>query len=578
MKKIVSYAGSNTKFLVGAVALLFLSTLVGIAPYFFMNEILIAFLEGTAVWSTVLTLIIWVGVALVMKSILYGAGLGLSHIGAFNTLYNMRMTFAKDMAHQPMGHIMDEGTGKYKKTFVEDISLLESCLAHMIPEGVPYVFGSLVGIIVVFIADWRLGLATVIMVPISMAPMAFMMKVGLEKMPQYFASRDLLNLRLIEYVSGMEVIKIFNKTGTSYAQLEQAVNDSTNFTLDWCKVSWKSCAILYSVLPCTLLLPLPVGIYLYQSGSITLSSLTLAIMICLSLSEPLTKLVNFMPSIPQLNYAIEKIEGVFKHEDVQNGDFATPCENNDVDFKNVTFAYKEKDVISDLSLTIPQGSMCALVGASGSGKSTLAKLLMHFWDVKDGKLTIGGRDIRDFTFDNLMNHLAYVSQENTLFEGTIFDNIAVAKEGISREEVEAACKKANCHDFIMGLSHGYDTNVGTLGGKLSGGERQRITIARAMVKNAPIVILDEATAFADAENEFLIQEALSSLLVGKTVLVIAHKLHTITDVNQIVVLEGGHVLQAGTHDSLLENCPLYQHLWAQNQKSINWNVGGEADA
>lgn len=575
MKKIISYAGKDKKFLIGAVISLFLYTLVGIVPFFLINEIIIDFLEDTVVWQTILALTIGIGVTLVLKSVLYGVGLGLSHIGAFNTLYNMRVKFAKSMAHQPMGHIMDEGTGKYKKTFVEDISLLESCLAHMIPEGLPYLFGSIVGIIVVFIADWRLGLATLIMVPISMLPMAYMMKVGLEKMPQYFESRDILNHSLIEYVSGMEVIKIFNKTNKSYSQLETAVNNSTNFTLDWCKVTWKSSAVLFSLLPCTLLVPLPLGIYLFVNGNISLSALTLVAMICLSLSQPLLKLVNFMPSVPQLNYAIEKIEKVFLHEDVKNGNFNEKGENNSVSFKNVSFAYGEKDVIKNLSLDIKENSMCALVGASGSGKSTLAKLLMHFWDVKEGSINIGGKDIRKFSFENLMNHLSYVSQENTLFDGSVFDNIAVAKDGITKDEVINACKKANCHDFIMSLSNGYETNVGTLGGKLSGGERQRITIARAILKNAPIVILDEATAFADAENEFLIQEALSSLLINKTVIIIAHKLHTITDVDKIVVLKDGQIESTGTHQELLKSSEIYQRLWEQNQKSVNWNFGGE---
>ena len=577
MKKIIAYAGKDKKYLFWAVILLFCSTLAGIAPFLLLNKIIIAFLEQNVVASTIIGLIIGIGVALFLKSVLFGAGLGLSHLGAFNTLYNIRLRFSKDMAHQPMGHIMDEGTGKYKKTFVEDISLLESCLAHMIPEGVPYLFGSIVGIVVVFCADWRLGLATLIMIPISMIPMAFMMKVGLEKMPQYFESRDVLNHSLIEYVSGMEVIKIFNKANKSYGQLETAVYDSTNFTLDWCKVTWKSTAVLYALLPCTLLVPLPLGVYLFVNGEIELASLTLVMMVCLSLSEPLIKLVSFMPSIPQLNYAIEKIEKVFIYPDVENGTFEGDLEQHAVRFDNVSFGYGEKEVIKNLSLEIPQNSMCALVGPSGSGKSTLAKLLMHFWDVKEGTISIGGKDIREFTFERLMNCISYVSQENTLFEGSVLDNIAIAKDGITEEEVIEACKKANCHEFIMALSDGYNTNVGTLGGKLSGGERQRITIARAIIKNAPIVVLDEATAFADAENEFLIQEALSSLLVNKTVIVIAHKLHTITDVDKIVVLKDGQVDKQGTHEELLHTCEIYQKLWKQNQKSVNWDLGGEED-
>ncbi|OON91500.1 MAG: hypothetical protein ATN34_05550 [Epulopiscium sp. Nele67-Bin002] len=574
MGKIFSYAGEDKKYLISAVVILFASTIFGIIPYFFLNQILISLLEGPFEWNRAATLVLYIGAALMLKAACFGLGLGLSHIGAFNTLYNMRVTFAKDMARQPMGHIMDEGTGRYKKTFVEDISTLESVLAHMIPEGVPYIFGTLLTIVAIFFVDWRIGLIVVIMMPISMSPMGYMMKVGLEKMPEFYRSRDVLNHTLVEYITGMEVIKIFNKTSSSYSKLEKDVNYSRDFTIEWCQVTWKAMSVLYSLLPCTVLIPLPASIYFYINGSMTLSNLTLVTMLCLSLGSPLLKLVNFMPSVPQLNFAIEKVEAVFKKDDVENGEFNEMIADCNIKFEEVTFAYKEKDVLKKVNISVPQNSICALVGASGSGKSTLAKLLLHFWDVREGKITIGDRDIRTFTFDNLMNHISYVSQENTLFDGSIFENIAIAKEGITKKEVMEACKKANCHDFIMALADGYDTKVGTLGGKLSGGERQRITIARAIVKNTPVVVLDEATAFADAENEFLIQEALSKLLVNKTVIIIAHKLHTITDVDQIVVLNNGEVETSGTHKELLQTSKIYQRLWEQNQKSVNWDLGG----
>lgn len=574
MKQIIAYAKENTKYMYSAIVLLMMSTVFGIIPYFLLNNIIMSVLEGTFTWESTLTLICYIGGSLLLKGALFGGGLGLSHIGAFNTLYNMRVTFAKDMARQPMGHILDEGTGKYKKTFVEDISLLESALAHMIPEGVPYICGVSMTILVIFTIDWRLGLAILVTIPISMLPMAFMMKVGLEKMPKYYESRDVLNHTLVEFVSGMEVIKVFNKVTKSYDKLAQAVGYSRDYTLDWCKVTWKSTSVLYALLPCTLLVPLPLGIYFYMNGSILLSDFILVMMLGLSLGEPLIKMISFMPSIPMLTYNIKKIEAVFKHDDVQNGSYDQMSVDTSVSFENVNFAYKEKDVIKDVTFNISPNSICALVGSSGSGKSTLAKLLMHFWDVREGCIKIGERDIREFTFSNLMNHISYVSQENTLFNGTIYDNIAISRDGITKEEIIKACKEANCHEFISQLPNGYETNVGALGGKLSGGERQRITIARAIIKNAPIVVLDEVTAFADAENEFLIQEALSKLLVGKTVLIIAHKLHTITDVDQIIVLDQGEIETAGTHDELLECSAIYKKLWRQNQVSVEWNLGG----
>lgn len=585
MKKILSYAGENKKYLISAIFLLFLSTVCGIIPFFFLNQIIVSLVDETFILSTAVTLIFYIAGALILKAIFFGAGLGLSHIGAFNTLFNIRNTFAEDMARHPMGHILDEGTGKYKKTFVEDISQLESVLAHMIPEGVPYIFASMLTIITIFFVDWRIGICTVIMVPVSMLPMGFMMKVGLEKMPEFYRSRDVLNHTLVEFVTGMEVIKIFNKTEKSYKNLEDAAFYARDFTIDWCKVTWKAMSVLYSLLPCTLLLPLPLSTYLFINGSMSFSNFTLVIMLCLSLSEPLLKLVNFMPSIPQLNFAIEKIEKVFVYPDVECGSFDGELPNYDVIYQNIKFSYDiqegdmttSKDVINDISFTISQNSICALVGSSGSGKSTLAKLLLHFWDVKDGSILIGGKNIKEFTFEHLMNSISYVSQENTLFEGTIYDNIALACNGISLDDVKIACEKARCHDFISNLPNGYDTNVGTLGGKLSGGERQRITIARAMIKNAPIVVLDEATAFADAENEALIQEALSVLLEGKTVIIIAHKLHTITEVDNIVVLDKGKIHKQGTHEELLESSKIYQLLWQQNQKSIEWDLGGNSD-
>ena len=577
MKRILYYARDNKKWLIGAIVFLLLSTICTIVPFYFLNNIIVDLIEGTFVWADALQLIIYIGVALFFKSVFFGAGLGFSHIGAFNTLFNIRTEFAKNMARHPMGHIMQEGTGKYKKSFVEDISSMESALAHMIPEGVPYICGVLLTIIAIFVADWRLGISILVMIPISMSPMAFMMKVGLEKMPQFYEARDVLNHTLVEYVSAMEVIKIFNKTSKSYDKLYDSIITAKDFTLDWCKVTWKAMSVLYSLLPCTLLLPLPLAIFLLGKGEISIGTLTLVTMLALSLGEPLIKLVNFMPSVPMLDYSIKKVESVFVHEDVECGEFSEMSDNFDVEFENVHFAYKDDEVIKGISLKIPQNSICAFVGPSGGGKSTLAKLLLHFWDIKDGSIKIGGRDIREFTFENLMNHISYVSQENTLFDGSIFDNIAIAKENITKEEMIEACKKANCHDFIMALDHGYDTNVGTLGGKLSGGERQRITIARAIIKNAPIVVLDEATAFADAENEFLIQEALSKLLIGKTVIIIAHKLHTITDATQIAVLNKGEIECCDRHEALKEKSSTYKTLWEQNERSVNWDLGGRSD-
>ena len=578
MKKILTYAGKNKKYIYSAIVLLFFSTVCGILPYFLLNELIVSLIEGNFIWNIAIGLILGIGISLLIKVLLYGAGLGLSHLGAFKTLYNIRNCFSKNMASHSMGHIMSEGTGKYKKSFVEDITTLEVPLAHMIPEGVPYICGTLITLIIVFVVDWRVGIALFLMIPLGFIPMIFMMKSSLSQIDGYYASKENLNNTLIEYVAGMEAIKIFNKANSSYKQLSDAVISARDFTVDWSNNSVKYMSVIYSFLPCTLLLPLPLAVLLFINGKMELGSLTLVIMLSLSLSEYLLKLINFLPSATQIGYMLKQIENVFIHDDVKSGDYSEMTEDASIEFSDVSFAYEDKVVLKNINLNIPQNSICAVVGASGSGKSTLAKLLMHFWDIEEGEIKIGNRNITDFTFENLMNHLSYVSQENTLFEGTIYENIALAKEGISREDVIKSCKKANVHDFITSLENGYDTNVGMLGGKLSGGERQRITIARAMIKNAPIVILDEATAFADAENEFLIQEALSKLLVGKTVIIIAHKLHTVVKANQIVVLSDGEILACDVHENLLKTCKTYEKLWKLNEESIDWDLGGEENA
>ena len=576
MLKIFEYSKGNIRYMVFAVLFLFFSTVFGIIPFYLVNNIVVNLMENTLVLEDALMLVIYICVCLVLKAVFFGAGLGLSHIGAFNTLYNIRSKFSKDMAKHPMGHILQEGTGQYKKAFVEDVSSLESALAHMIPEGFPYIFVVLLTVIAVFVADYRIGLALILMIPISMSPMAYMMKVGLEKMPKFYESRSILNNNLIEFISGMEVIKIFNKTDRTYGKLYESIMNALNFTIDWCKVTWKSMSVLYSALPCTLLVPLPLAIYLFVNGEITLSTLTLTSMLALSIGEPLIKLINFMPSIPMLGYSLSKVDEVFNYPDVISGTFDEKVTKCNIEFNDVRFGYDEEtEVIKGINLSIPADSICAFVGPSGGGKSTIVKLLLHFWDVKSGSIKIAGKDIKEFTFDNLMDHITYVSQENTLFEGTILENILVANQNLTREQVIEVCKQANCHDFISKLEDGYDTNVGALGGKLSGGERQRITIARAIIKNSPIVILDEATAFADAENEFLIQEALSKLLVNKTILIVAHKLHTITKANQIVVVNKGQIEEIGTHGELLVKSNTYKSLWKQNQQSVEWNLGGD---
>ncbi len=484
----------------------------------------------------------------------------------------MRIQFAEKMTKLPLGVINQKGTGSYKKNFVDDIEQVELILAHMIPEGLPYVIICILVFAMLFVLDWRLGLLTIASTSIGLVAIFWMIKSGVDKMVYYYESSKNMNSNIVEYIAGMEVIKIFNRTTSSYEKYSSSVEDYKKYTLDWYNESWNYMAIYASVLPCTILFTLPVGTLFYFQGTLALSTLIFALLISISLGSPLLKMVVFFPLIPRLSYQITELEETFAGEELQITDKSLKPENYGIEFENVRFAYDKTEVIKDVSFKVAENSVTALVGESGSGKSTLAKLLVHFWDLKDGKISIGGVNINGISFGDLMDLISYVSQDNFLFNESIMENIRIGKPTASDDEVIAASKLAQCHDFIVKLDQGYDTNVGDDGNKLSGGEKQRITIARAILKDAPIIILDEATTFTDSENEDKIQEAINSLVGKKTLIVIAHRLSSIVESDNIILMDDGKLLMQGTHEDLLENSNKYKLLWEAHVESLNWDI------
>lgn len=572
MSAILKYAGKYRRHIFTALALISISVPIGVVPYFLISSLIGGYINETAVMADVVRTSVLILLCFTVKYILYGEGLNLSHEGAFGTLYNMRVKLADNLMHQPLGEVADGGTGKYKKSFVEEIGRIELMLAHMLPEGIPNLVMPFIVLAVIFVTDWRMGLLSLASLPFGIIGMGLMMKSGVKKMPLYYEAGARLNNAVVEYVSGMEVIKIFGQTTSSFKKYSDTVENYKVFTLDWFKESWRSMSLVYAGMPCTVLLTLPVGAIMYYNGNLDLNTWIFVLMLDLSMSGPLTRVINFFPMFPQVDYTVKQLEALYSTEDVHSGNVSEMPESFDVEFKNVTFAYKDKDVLKNVSFKAEQGKKTALVGESGSGKSTAARLAVHYWDVSDGSITIGGRDIREYTFDTLMSMTAYVAQDNFLFKGTIADNLRMGKKDATMAEMIEAAKAAACHDFISKLPHGYDTEVGVLGGKLSGGERQRITIARAILKNAPIIILDEATAYTDAENEELITNALNELTKGRTVIMIAHRLGTIADADNIVVLDKGKVSANGTHDELMESSSIYRRLWQMSLEAGSWNI------
>jgi ATP-binding cassette subfamily B protein len=576
--RVLSYAGDKKHLFTKAVVLLTCSVLFSVAPFFVVSVVLNGFLGGampTLGWLFAMSAVVFV--CLVLKNRLNGLGLDASHKLAYYTLAGMRRRAAAKMLKMSMGDIQSLGKGAAKKNFVENIEEMELILAHAMPEGFANLFTFGMVLTVMFAVDWRMAFAALAMVAVGLTPVVLMVSDGLKRMRPWYAANEHMTATIIEYISGMEVIKVFGQQSRSFKKYSDAAGHYRDKTLAWykaCFVYMTSYAIL---LPAALLVMLPVGIWLYLGGTLTPSAFVLSLLLGMSIGVPALRLINFIPQFPQLKYKAARIEGMFDIPDMPEGVKSAPA-RHDIAFENVTFAYGDTNVIQNLTLAMPENSVTALIGESGAGKSTLAKLIMRFWDVRAGAVKIGGTDIRDIKFDALMDKISYVSQDNFLFNASIAENIRFAKPDATDEDVIQAAKRAQCHAFIREMPGGYDTVVGSSGDKLSGGQKQRICIARAILKDAPVVILDEATSFADPENEDRIQEALSRLIAGKTVVIVAHRLSTITEADNIVLLASGELADQGKHEELLARAPLYKKLWDAHRESMDWDIGGAAGA
>lgn len=571
LKRIMTYAEGNKGKILKAVLFIFFSVLSGIVAYILVYPIIKALIGQEALEMNML-LRFSAGIcgAGIMKAIFFNKGLEASHEAAYAILYKMRVKIAEKMTRMPLGDVQSRGAGSFKRKTVDDIESIEIILAHMVPEGLPYLIAPIIIYTIIFIVDWRLGLLAIGSLPFGIIPMGIMMIVGLKRMPKAYEATDKMNRTIVEYVNGMDVIKIFGRSADAYDRYASAVHDYKKYNLDWWRVSWPWMAIFTVLLPATIMFMLPFGLKMYIGGTLSLDKLVFSVLIALSLGDPLVKLLRLLPAIPQLAQRLTEMEKIYDNKELDE-DTLTPNFNKyDIQFKHVSFAYDEKEVIQNISFQLLGGSMTAIVGESGSGKSTLAKLLVHLWDVKDGTITIDGIDIRDMSVEYLMGQIAFVDQDNFLYNMTLMDNIRLGDLKASDEAVIEASKLAQCHQFISQLDKGYDTLAGDAGTKLSGGQRQRITLARAILKDAPIVVLDEATAYADPENEHLIQKALTTLTENKTLIVIAHRLSTIVHANKILVMDQGQLAGEGRHDDLLKKNATYKKLWTAHVSSMAW--------
>ncbi len=577
--KIKPYMGSYIKYTYAALGAMFAGLIASVLPFFMLYRIIRPLIEGekpSASYYAIHIAIIFV--CELAYAILYVWGLKFSHISAYNTLKNIRISLQKKLERQPLGTIQDMGNGKIKKLFTDDIDQVEILLAHAIPEGIANLSMALIAIICMFFADWKLALLSLCSLPLGLFAMGMMFKAGMERMNAYYAASAKMNATIIEYVNGMEVVKIFGRDGESYKRYEKDVKDYRDFTLAWYKACWPWMSLYNALIPCVALIMLPVGTIFVINGTSSLADLVLVFCLSLSVGMSLLKALAFAGKIPQLGYKIDEIEKAMDHEPLKANGNQFIGNSHIVEFEDVRFAYKEKEVLHGVSLELGEGTLTALVGESGSGKSTLAKLLVHYYDLNGGSITLGDQDITDMSIEALNDNISYVSQEQFLFNTTLYENILIGKPDASREEVLAAAEKAQCGEFLARLPKGIDTMAGDGGKMLSGGERQRISLARAILKNAPVIVLDEATAFIDPENEEKMNAAIGEIIKGKTVLVIAHRLQTIVNADKICVMKDGNIIAADTHDNLLQSCEEYQKLWHSSEARANWKIGNEVRA
>ncbi|MEE0438797.1 MAG: ABC transporter ATP-binding protein [Ruminococcus sp.] len=574
-KSLFAYAEGEQKRLILSVLLSIFSVMLGLLPFYCMYEIICLFVAGTATKAAVIK---WCLLALGIyagKIVTFSLSTGTSHSMAYHILEGLRLRLADRFLHAPLGNVQNRSIGEIKNMVVDKIENLEPPLAHMIPEGAGHIVLPVVSILALAVLDWRLALASLVTFPISFLCMGLTFQISGENFKKFDQSSNYMNSTIVEYIEGIEVIKAFGRAGVSYEKYAGAIHNFCTFVVKWLSSTFVTMKLSFALFPSTLIGTLPVALALANNGTISAPQAALAVMLSISMVGSLAKLEVFSENMRQVKCTVESLEEFLEMPELPEPEQRAELNGTDVVLQDVHFSYtgeQAEEVLHGINLALPAGSFTALVGPSGGGKSTVAKLIARFWDVTSGSITIGGVPIQEMPLSQLSELVSFVTQDNFLFRCSLLENIRLGNPNASDEAVKAAARAAQCEEFIQKLPQGYDTPAGEAGKRLSGGEKQRIAIARMMLKNAPIVILDEATAFTDPENENKIQQSIAALTKGKTLLVIAHRLSTIKDADHIVVLKNGAILAEGNQEELLAGCPLYYDMWQVHIGAKNWAV------
>lgn len=576
---IMEFAGQKKCFYIVSVLVAIAGAICHIVPYFLMADVVINLMGGEKsldayLMDFVMMLVFWLA-----RVLLHGISTSFSHVATFHVLGNIRRRGLAKLERMPLGEVNKYGSGNLKNILVERIDSVETTMAHVIPEMSSNICVVILTLVYLFILNWKMALVSLITFPVGMICFMCMM-IGYEKNYNrtVVATRN-LNDTAVEYIGGIEVIKVFGKAESSYDKFVAAAKEGAQSFVDWMKKSNVFFTVSMVVMPSTLVTVLPIGGLMVMHKTLAVNDFIQIVILAMGLITPIISCMSFSDDLAKLGTVMGEITGILTADEMER-----PKENkeepkdNTITLEDVHFAYEEdKEVLHGISTTFEAGSFNAIVGPSGGGKSTISKLIAAFWDVKSGKISIGGVNIKDLSMDAYHSMIAYVSQENFLFDTSIRENIRMGKLTATDGEVEQAARDCGCYDFIMSLENGFDTLVGGGGSHLSGGEKQRISIARAMLKDAPIVILDEATAYTDPENEAIIQASVARLVKGKTLIVIAHRLSTIIDADKILVINNGEEAGSGTHQELLKNCPIYNNMWQAHISSRDSLKGGASN-
>jgi ATP-binding cassette subfamily B protein len=558
---LLSQAGKSKPTLAASIALAVLGVAAGLGPYVAVSVLITELMKGTTSLNFILVCAFSVLTLYALNIIFNAFSTALSHRAAFTILKNLRTLLANKLSRLPMGYVLDTPSGKIKNLLLDIVEKLELPLAHIIPEMTANLLGPLGMLAYLFYLDYRLALASLATVPIGAVCFLAMLKDYGPRYEKVTRATANMNAAIVEYVNGLEVIRVFNQSTSSYGKYVSAVEANRDSILEWFKETCLYFTVGLTVVPSSLAVVLPLGGWFYFSGSLSPDTLVTILILSMGLMRPLISALEYTDSLAMVDSSVKAINKLLMAPDLVRPSSKASLNGSGLEFENVYFAYDSKDVLKGLTFKAPHQSLTAIVGPSGSGKSTVARLAASFWEVNSGSIKLCGCEVKTMPLCQVMELVSYVSQENFLFNQTVRENIRFGKPEATDQEVMEAAKAGGCHDFIIRLENGYDTLVGEAGGRLSGGERQRVAISRAILKDSPIVVLDEATAFADPDNEAIIQESFSRLVKDKTVLLIAHRLSTITSANQIIVMDEGEIKASGRHDELLKTSPLYQNMW-----------------